>query len=381
MISRQLSAFVMASLVCAPASAVDIGNVSVTGHYLGVYNDFHQQNRVATDPERRQFDYAANIDVNWKISDRITGLFQLQGGPGGGGIPLGDPQIGNPAFDVVITDLAAVIKVADEPNLTVTLGSFDMPFGSEVANLTNNANATGNPFFLNDIFYSPFGGLTGTLNTVGALASASWSIFDATAVVSNGTDESATNPDGKFAFLGGVGVTPVSGLRIAASYLTSDDTEPRGNSGLGANLEGWMVDGRYEFMEGTWIRGYYGNVELGDENPSTRDDVRIWAGEMRHGWQKWHLAARISGWDPDDDDGSGAGMSAALRNPGLALNYADGIAIVTDQSVRRLQIGVGYQWLENFQVKAEWFQDNYDRPSGGRTSDVSGVIFGVQGAF
>lgn len=365
----------------APIEAVEMGNVSVGGNYLGVYNDFDQQSELPNDPSRSQFDYAANLDFSWRIHERVTGIFQLQGGTGGGSIPLGDPQIGAPAFDVVITDLNAEIKVLDAPDLTLTVGSFDMPFGSETDNLTNNADATRNPFFLNDIFYSPFGGISGTLNTVGVMASANWPLFDVTAVVSNGTDESAANADGNFAWLAGAGWKPIEGLRIAGSWMVSDDTEPRGQSGFGADFRGWVADARYEFTEGAWIRGYYGEIEYGDNDPTTRDEVGIWAGEARYGRDRWHLAARISGWDPDDDDGNGVGASSVLPNPGLARNYADGVMIVRDQQVTRLQIGLGYRLFENFEIKGEWFKDDYDRASGGRATDVRGFIVGLQGTF
>jgi hypothetical protein len=370
-----------AIMMQGPAGAVEMGNVAVGGNYLGVYNDFDQQSELPTDASRRQFDFAANLDFRWAVHERVTGIVQLQGGTGAGSIPLGDPQIGNPAFDIVVTDLNAEIKVLDAPDLTLTVGSFDMPFGSETDNLTNNADATRNSFYLNDIFYSPFGGVTGTLNTVGVKADAAWPLFDLTAVLSNGTDESASNPDGNFAWLVGAGWEPIEGLRIAGSWMVSDDTEPRGQSGFGADFRGWIADARYEFTPGAWIRGYVGALEYGDNDPATCDDVGVWAGEARYGRDRWHFALRVSGWDPDDDDGSGAGASSILPNPGLGRNYSDGILIVRDQRVTRLQLGVGYGLFENFAIKGEWFRDDYEHTSGGRASDVRGFIAGLQGTF
>lgn len=372
-----LAALVSVSL---PAQAFEVGPVTVGGAYLGTYYTFDQDNRTTNDRRRSRFDLGANLDFNWKVNDRVNGLIQLQMGTDDGAAgTLGLGGRGNNQ-QVEVTDLFVEIKALDKPDVTLTIGSFDTPFGEEVGSLSNNADVGNNAMIQNSLFYAAYGGNMGTLNTLGVMAGLSAGIFDLTGAITNGTDESANNSDGNYEFVASLGVTPLTGLRLAGSYVNSDDTEPSGFSGFGAKFDGWLGEAKYDFSENAYIKGYFGEMTYGDENPATRDDVTVWMGEARYGQGRWHLAARISGWDPDDADGSGVGMSTALPNPGRSIAQG-GIAVVTDQEVQRIQIGAGYRLYDGLSLRAEWFQDDYDRPSSGRSTDVDGVIVALSGTF
>lgn len=377
---NKIFAFASVIFIGLPAEAVGIGPVTVGGSYLGAHYAFDQGNRKENDHRRSRFDLAGNLDFNWKANERVHGLVQLQMGTDDGA--EGTLGLGGRGSNqqVEVTDLFVKIQACDKPGITWTIGSFDTPFGEEVGFLSNNADIANNSMIQNSLFYAAYGGNMGTLNTLGIMSTLSAGIFDVTAAVTNGTDESANNRDGNYEFVASLGATPREGLRLAGSYVTSDDTEPSGFSGFGAKFEGWIAEARYAPFEGAGIKGYFGEMDFGDENPITRDDVRVWMGEVRYGMDRWHIAARVSGWDPDDADGSGAGMSAALPNPGRSITQG-GIPVVTDQRVRRIQIGAGWQIYEGLDVRGEGFRDEYDRPSGGTSTDIDGFIVALSGRF
>lgn len=120
-----------------------------------------------------------------------------------------------------------------------------------------------------------------------ATRSVSWSPvgpFDVAFAVTNGTDESATNPDGKFEVSGRLGVDIVPDrVRIAVPGTVSDDTGPTGGSG---------------------------------------------------------------------------------------------VEVVTDQKVRRYQVGLAYRFGEDWMAKVEYFPDDYERTSSGRVDGVVGALAG-----
>lgn len=358
-------------------------HVEIGGHVLGLAQGVRQEHRTATDGRLDGFDFAGNLDVTWTPHEHWTGFVQFQGGTGGG-------SVGFQGAGVNVTDLNLAYHRAptseaagswDDPDITLTVGSFDTPFGEETGRLTNNADATSNALFLNSLFYSSFGGVTGTLNTLGVMTEWEAPWFDAALAVTNGTDESANNADGNFEWVARIGTGKIlPGLRIAGSYMASDDTAPSGQSGFGADLRAWMGEAGYEWNDLTHLRGYYGDVRYGDNDGSTRDDVRIWMGEAAFGRGRWQLAARYSGWDPDDADGSSAGMSSVLPNPGLAVTQS-AVTPVRDQEVRRLQLGGSYRIVDAITLKAEYFRDDYRRNAAGRSTDVDGGFLLLQGAF
>lgn len=364
----------MKTLLAFLLTAVPVNDqLEVGGHVLGLAQAVRQDHRRAADARLDQFDFAANLDLTWTPRPRWTGFVQFQGGTGGG-------SAGFQGAGVNVTDLNIAHRW-DDPDVVLTVGSFDTPFGEETGRLTNNADATPNTLFLNSLFYSSFGGTTGTLNTLGAMAEWEAPWFDAAFALTNGTDESAGNADGNFEWVARIGTGKIlPGLRLAGSYMDSDDTAPSGQSGFGADYRAWLGEAGYSWNDLTHLRGYYGDVRFGDNNGSTRDDVRIWMGEAAFGRGRWQIAARYSGWDPDDADGTAAGMSSVLPNPGLAITQS-GVAPVRDQEVRRLQVGGSYRLAEFLTLKGEVFRDDYRRASAGRSTDVEGGFLLLNGAF
>ncbi len=380
-----LSAVVACGGVVSTVSKVQAeipGEVSVGGATLVLINFFDQDNK-GTGPDRNQFDFAVNLDFEWKILPNVTVVTQLQGGTGGGSFGFQGPE---PA----VTDLN-VTFTSDQPNLSVTVGSFDTPFGEETANLTNNAGAFGNAFILNSLFYSSFGGQVGTLNTLGVMGTMSMPAADLTLAVTNGTDEGAHNPDGNFEWVISAGTSAIlDGLRLAGSYMQSDDAfddpattddpataedESLDFAGFGADFQGWMVDGSYQITEGSYIKGYVGGIEFDDSIAATKDDVGIWMGEVAYGQGPWQLAFRLSGWDPDDDDGAGV-KNGLIPNPGLSSEW-DEVDPRTDQSVQRLQAGGSWRFTDALVMKALYVKDDYDKED----FDMDGFMLVLNGRF
>lgn len=371
--SLRATPWILAYLFAVPAYGIEAGDVSIGGAYLGLAQSIHQDHRTASDARLDQFDFAANLDVEWRPRANIVGIVQLQGGTGGG-------SLGLQGAGVNVTDLNVAVSF-DDPDITLTIGSFDTPFGEETGRLTNNADAFGSPLFLNPLFYSSFGGTTGTLNTLGAMGRWETPWADFTGSVTNGTDESASNADGNFEWVASVGTSRIlPGLRLAGSYMASDDTDPAGHSGFGADLRGWMGEAAYSWNDLTHLRGFFGEMRYGDNDAVTRDDVRIWMGEAAWGRGRIQVAARYTGWDPEDADGSNGGVSTVIPNPGLATAQG-GITPVRDQEVRRLQAGLSWRFTENLVLKGEWFRDDYRRLSAGRSTDVDGGLLVLNGRF
>jgi hypothetical protein len=350
-------------------------NVNLSGAFLGAFNTIKQDNRADTEEHRSQFDFAANINMEWKIKKNITGVFQFQASPGDGSLAFPGPE-------TQITDLNITFAFED-PDICLTVGSFDTPFGEQTGYLTNNADAFRNPLFLNSLFYSAFAGApTSTLNALGIRGTLSSNHLDATLAVTNGTDATADNQDGNFGVSGILGLTPSSleKLRLAVSLMYSKDNSEAGTSGFRAEFSAFLAEGRYRIDDNAHIAGYCGLTKYGDGNTGTDDEVIVCMGQFRYGIDRWHLAVRVSGWSPGDDNGDDAGISQYIPNPGLAIEQA-GVVPYTDQNVRRIQIGGGFAFDDNLVLKGEIFQDNYSKTSDDESTDVEGLIVTLNGRF
>ncbi|MCH7683028.1 MAG: hypothetical protein IIB35_04815 [Gemmatimonadetes bacterium] len=351
--------------------------LQISGTYLGLFDALEQDERAATDPVRSQFEFAINIDLEWQLSPRVRGFANLQSGTGGGVFGFQGPALNVTDLNLVFdADVSGPVEA-----LSLTIGSFDTPFGEETAFLTNNGNSFGSPFVINSLFYGVFWGTVGTLNTLGAMGTIETSVADLTVALTNGTDESAVNADGNYQIVVSLGTDyGLSGLRTAVSFIRTDDSDRSGSTGFGADLTGVMLDFRVEIADHVTAKGYFSRLSFGDEDPATEDDLSTWMGELRVGKGGWHAAARLSGWTPDDSDGGGSGMSAVLPSSGLAVRLG-GISPVLDQAIRRIQAGVGRAIRDNLVIKGEWFFDDYRRLSAGRSTDVIGVIVSLNGRF
>jgi len=80
-------------------------------------------------------------------------------------------------------------------------------------------------------------------------------------------------------------------------------------------------------------------------------------------------------WTPEDDNGNGIGHSRHLVLPGFNGTFGNNTA-VSDQQVIRLQLGFGYQLIENLQFKTELFIENYDK-----SKDIKGLILAINASF
>ena len=121
-------------------------------------------------------------------------------------------------------------------------------------------------------------------------------------------------------------------------------------------------------------------IDYSDKNASTDDNVRISMLEVAYHKDRWGVAGRLSGWKPEDNDGSSDGISPAVPNPGLALSGASSV-VPTDQRVARIQLGGQVQILDVLLLKAEWFKDDYKYGFPDRGFDVSGLIVSLNALF
>ena len=376
--SRTLTLFIAPLLLALSAvpttEAADLGSVEVGGAYAGLVNSLRQDNRTAEDGRRDQFDFAVNLDFGWQLRDNVEATVQLQGGPGGGSFGLVGPEAN-------VTDVNLAVAFP-QPDVTLTVGSFDTPFGEETGYLTNNGDSFANAFFLNSLFYCVFADShVGTLNTLGVMAVLATEFADFTAAVTNGTEEAATNGDGDFELVARVGLTPGEDrVRLAGSVIYSDESGPVDTVFVPKRFSGWMAEARLDPIEGAYVKGYYGMLQYWDGDGATEDDLGIWMAEARYGQGPWYLAGRMSAWMPEDDNGDGVSHSAHLPLAGLTLDD-NGQWPVPDQQVTRLQVGGGFSFDDNLMLKAAYFRDDYDKETNGKTTDVEGFIVSFNGRF
>jgi hypothetical protein len=373
---------VLWALMVPPGVTSGAEEFEAGGAIIGVFNAMQQENRDGNTPRRNQFDFAANVDLEWRIQDDITGVVQLQGGPGEGSLLFTGPE-------AITADVHITISF-DDPDASLTLGMFNAPLGEETEVLTDNGSSFANALVLNSLFYEAFAGNSvGAPALLGVKGTLSKGSVDLTLAITNGTDATAANSDGNYGIAGLVGFTPstLDELRIAASFIYSNDRTLSGESGSESEFTGWMAEGKYEFDKGFYGKAYLGHVVYGDDDSNTRDGVTVWMGEFRYGVRDWHLAARLSGWHPKDSNGDGLGISPympipgfAEPKPGLPLQPGGG-GVLTDQRVRRIQIGGGMLLYDNVLVKGEVFQDNYRHAANGESTDTEGFIAAINVRF
>ncbi|MBT5954479.1 hypothetical protein HOG98_07140 [bacterium] len=337
-----------------------MNNVSVGGSILGGLNLLTQSTNSATN--RYQFDYAANIDFETKLAPGIKAYLQLQTSPGNG-------TYGFPGPGAELTDIG--IEYTNRARtVTVVVGSYDTPFGQQTGMLSNNADTFNNNLIINPLLYSAFAGPMGTLNTLGAMINWDSSVGTSTLAISNGTDESATNPDGQFELVIGQSLfIEEIKTELSGTYMRSNDIK-NATSGFSSDFQGWMVDGISIIGTSTELIGSYSQLTYGDEHDGTEDKVTSIIAEARHNVGDMFVSGRVSTWIPEDNDGSGAGMSSTLPNP--AFNF--GATVSPDQTITRYELGIGYFHKENVLLKAEWVLDNYEKETAGQETDVSGLL-------
>ena len=266
------------------------------------------------------------------------------------------------------------------------MGSFDMPFGLSVSRLTNNADTFANDYITNDLLYSMFAGPVGTLNTIGAKFDQSFSKADLTVVVSNGTDESSQNEDGGFALLAGVSSDAlISNVTLGASVLSTSETFSQDPgitvdgvatiANFNSRFLGYILDLEWE-LNASWSLGtYVARLQYDDQLSGTDDDVTAWMFRIRKNMSRNYVAFRVSGWSPDDNNGSGSGMSQSLvgKTPGLATLQTT-VFPVADQQVIRYDVVYGMPIQDHLTLKAQVFMDDYLKDTSAQNTDVLGAM-------
>jgi len=340
--------------------------VSMRTHGLALFNSIQQENAASSDPSRTQFDAAVSFDLAWQLSQTTEICVQLQSGPGAGSLDLQGPE-------VVVTDLFIAHKVSAK-GLTFTFGSYDLPFGYGVTELSNNGDASANRTLMNPLLYCVVGDPLGTNNTIGGKLEYIAPGFEAVFSLSNGTDESSSNRDGSFAGVIGFGSRNLPhATRAGIWFLHSDDNTSSGSEGIGATLSGALADIRTMIGDNLHLAGYAGVLRFADNQSGTRSDVPVWMVEPGYDRDVWSFTFRASGWMAPKSDST---ANALLPNPGLAVDVGGGV-VETGQSVIRYQLSVRRQLSATLSLRMEAIRDRYEisMPSG--DSHVNALILAM----
>jgi hypothetical protein len=351
-------------LLCVSQSIVFAGiedNVSVSGAYLGGYNYLAQKSNV-----RAQFDYAVNIDFNLTLSEKLSGIVQLQTGPGNGSLGYQGPVS-------VLTDLGLSYEI--DENTILTFGSFDTPFGDETGRLTNNADSFNQPFLLNNLLYSSFAGPVGTLNTLGLMLEKSMGRLTTTISLTNGTGETAVNEGNTFEAVARESFAINDELQLSLSGMLSRDSDEAGNddtNGFGVDFKSYLAE--IYFNNGSvFIGSSYGWLDFDDNDASTSDFVTFYSIQAGKIVDKLTVATRVSNWAPDDSNL----LSAGISNVGLGISH-DSYTVNNESDSIRYQLGLSYLLTETFTVNTEIVVDDYKNEL---NEDVTGLISYVNVGF
>ncbi len=360
-------------------------NTSLKIAALGYASAIDYKGNIATfggEEMSRQFNGLLNIEGAAQLQKNISITFLLLAGPAKSDIYQREDS------NVSIADLFINIDNIMNSGLNLLFGSYDTPFGDQTKFVTNNAFTFGNPFIMNSLFYSAFGGEVGTLNTMGLKIYKETKIWDLAVSINNGTDEDIDNSDNNFEYVASAGLSLGKWFRFSSSFLYSDDrlTDEK-STGFGAKLTTGIVDARINLPSigsGTsYIKGYYGLADWDDEKPQTNDILHFWMVECKYTFYKHlYFALRYSSWIPEDHNGDRAGVSEALPTPSTAFaesvkDHHNNIELTTDQTVMRMQAALGYLKNEKLMVKLVGFYDYYEHKSQNHNTDVLGFILAI----
>jgi hypothetical protein len=331
-------------------------NISVDGLALFPYWRLDSRNSV-------QFDQSINFSADWNVSPRAKLFINLQSGVGNGALGLQGPQI-------AVTDLGLEYKWT--PTQTLTLGSFDMPFGQEVAKLTNNGSLGASGFVLNPLLYTALAGPAGTLNTVGVMLTQPLLHGEGKAFVSNGTGENAVNEDTQLAYGFQWTTDTKKDTVIGISAWTSNDQADLSNTnatGVKADSTAYLIDLHTKSNNITYS-GHIGQAWFGDGSTKT-SLVTVGMASIATRYQSLDLRARISAWLPSDNNGDNAGISTRMPDPSMGNALGDTPPV--DRNVIRYQLGVSAPLEKGVVLGSEIFLDQvqYGQQAMGVISYVS----------
>lgn len=351
------------------SSGQNVDRLEIGGAFMGVFNYFQQTDQTTIDPKRQQFDLAVNLDFVWIIRPNIRTYIQLQSGPGLVSIGFAGPG-------VALTDLNVEIDL--NKSFALTVGSFDTPFCLETQYLTNNGDGFTNRLFLNSLFYSALAGTNvGTLNTVGIKGLFHYRYGQVIAAFTNGTDETAFNPDGNFEFVASGCVKDlIPKLHLVGSFISSGDKSAAGSSGMNAKYRGYILDSRYNFSDRFYVWGNYGQFTYNDNLAETPDGVRVWKTEASYGKKQWHIAGRISAWQPEKMKCKMSVPSRVIPNPGLGVDQMK-IRLSSGQPIYRSQLTFSWYFDTKMLFKCELFSDSYRETPLTESTGVQGMIMAL----
>ena len=348
-------------------SEIESEEVTIGGHFLGLWNYVWQLHEDTFFNDRRQFDYAINLDVNWIVNERISGVVQFQTSPGGGSFEFPGPE-------PKVVDLNVVMSFP-EIKSEVTLGSFDAPFGITTDYLTNNADATRNLFFLNPLFFSAFAGSpSGILNVIGVKETFETEKMEFTIAGYNNLIETSGNADGGFGVCTRIALNLNDRFHSAGSFIYSPER-------YRYKFYGCLADARLQTETGFIVSGYFGTLRYDDFTDSTEDNALIWMGEAGYNFKQFTFAVRASGWLPDDRDGGYQGMSFYMPYIGFGVR-SNLLFPAKDQEIIRYQTAVGMSIIDGLMAKVEYFFEDYAKHNlKNESTDEQGIIMLLQGSF
>lgn len=334
LIITTIIAIAVPGMICAQP------NISVDGLALFPYWRLDSRDSV-------QFDQAINLSADWDVSPRTKLFINLQSGVGNGRLGLQGPQI-------AVTDLGLEYKWT--PTQTLTIGSFDMPFGQEVERLTNNGSFGASGFILNPLLYTALAGPAGTLNTVGIMLTQPLLHGEGKAFISNGTGENAVNEDKELAYGFQWTTDPNDDVVIGISAWKSNDQSDISNSettGLNANTSAYLIDFQTNDDEISYS-GYLGQLWFGDGS-SLANGVTVGMFGMATRYDSFDIRARVSAWLPSDNNGDGAGVSTRMPDPSMGKALSDTPPV--DRNIVRYQLGLSAPLEKGIILGSEIFLD------------------------
>jgi hypothetical protein len=293
-----------------------------------------------------QFDQAVNLSAEWDVSPKAKLFIDLQSGVGYGRLGFQGPQ-------VAVTDVGMTYQFT--PVTEAVLGSFDMPFGQEVARLTNNGSLGASGFVLNPLLYTALAGPAGTLNTVGILLTHPTLGGDGSFFIGNGTGESAVNEGTHLAY-GFQWTKAMSNFTFGMSAWKSDDRADSADSNadsLKADAYAYLLDIAFA-ASGIDYNGHIGQLQFGDGTSAT-NLVTVGMFSLNSSYQDLQWRARISAWFPADNNGDNMGLSSSMPDPSMGKALGDTPPL--DRSIVRYQLGVSHTLEEGIVIGTEFFLD------------------------
>lgn len=365
---KALIFFLLATLFSTSIFA-ELNDVKISGSVLGGYNAIRQNH---ANNSNDGFDYAANIDISFQLNETLQGFLQLQSSPGAS-------NFNYPGPDIAITDLN-LTYFCSKTGGSLTLGSFDTPFGRQTGYLSNNADTFANATLFNPLLYSAFAGSMGTLNTIGAMFNISNKKYGGlTVALSNGTSEDSSNADGSLETVISYTTEPINQtVSVGASYMHSNDANS--NSGFNADFDAAMLD--LHIFHGKWdMKSYIAQLHYEDQNSQTNDRVNSMMVENTYRVNDKHFVSlRLDWWLPLDNNGNRAPVrdsegviSEGLPNPGFA-SVQGNVDPFVDQSIARQEISYGYFIDENILMKATFFLEDYAKTTASTSTDSKGLL-------